>query len=148
MKIGFDYIGITTPFYCHDGNGNILMHKRTEKCRDEHFCWDPGAGKQEFGISLEDNVLKEVMEEYGCNAVVEERLAAHDVFREVDGKKVHWVVVPFFVKVNPKDVKIGEPEKMSELGWFSLDKLPSPLTRGFEYSLNYLRKDFEKKFQK
>ncbi len=57
MKIGFDYCGITTPFYCHDGNGNILMHKRTKECRDEHERWDTGSGKLEFDLSLEENVL-------------------------------------------------------------------------------------------
>jgi len=30
MISGIDYIGITTPFYCNDGKGNFLFHKRSQ----------------------------------------------------------------------------------------------------------------------
>ena len=55
--IGKEYIGINTPFYCHDGQGHLLMHKRSAQCRDEHHRWDTGSGKLEFGVSIRDNVL-------------------------------------------------------------------------------------------
>jgi 8-oxo-dGTP pyrophosphatase MutT (NUDIX family) len=70
MNIGVDFIGITTPFYCHDGNGNILMHKRSSNCRDEQGRWDAGSGKLEQSLSLEENVLQEVLEEYGCKGEI------------------------------------------------------------------------------
>jgi ADP-ribose pyrophosphatase YjhB (NUDIX family) len=144
MKIGFDFIGVTTPFYCHDGKGNLLMHKRTIKCRDEHGRWDTGSGKMEFEISLEENVLKEVMEEYGCKGVVQEQLPAHDIFRDQDGVKTHWIAVPFFILVDPAEVKNGEPEKIEELGWYKIDKLPQPLHGGFAYTFERYRAYFEK----
>jgi len=143
-KIGFDFIGITTPFYCHDGKGNLLMHKRTIKCRDEHERWDTGSGKLEFTLSLEENVLQEVLEEYSCKGEIQEQLPAHDIFRTHNGVQTHWIAVPFFIKVNPKDVKIGEPEKMSEIGWFRIDSLPSPLHSGFEYTFKRYKAFFEK----
>ena len=148
MKIGFDFIGITTPFYCHDGNGNILMHKRTKECRDEHGRWDTGSGKLEFNLSLEENVLQEVLEEYGCKGVIEGQLPAHDIFREQEGVKTHWIAVPFFIKVNPTEVKNGEPHKIEELTWFPIDKLPKPLHTGFEYTFNRYKKDFLEYFSK
>ncbi len=148
MKIGFDYIGITTPFYCHDGKGNILMHKRTKECRDEHERWDTGSGKQEFNLSLEENVLQEVLEEYGCRGIIEGQLPAHDIFREQDGMKTHWLAVPFFIKVNPADVKNGEPHKIEELTWFPIDKLPEPLHTGFAYTFNRYKSDFINYFKK
>lgn len=95
MKIGHDFIGVTTPFYCTDGKGNILMHKRTEKCRDEHHRWDTGSGKLEFNLSLEQNVLQEVLEEYGCKGEIIGSLPAHDIFREQNGVMTHWIAVPF-----------------------------------------------------
>lgn len=95
-KIGFDYVGITTPFYCLDGQGNILMHKRTEQSRDEHGRWDTGAGKLEVELSLEKNVLQEVWEEYGCRGEIIEQLPAHDIFREQHGVKTHWGRYPVF----------------------------------------------------
>ena len=53
MKPGIDYIGVSTPFYCHDGQGNFLFHKRSQKCRDEQGRWDTGSGKLEFGLTVE-----------------------------------------------------------------------------------------------
>lgn len=144
MKIGIDYVGVTTPFYCNDGKGNFLFHKRSKNCRDENGNWDPGSGKLDFGISLEENVLKEVAEEYGCKGEIQERLPAHDIFREYDGKKTHWIAVPFFVKVDPGDVKNNEPDKIDEIGWFRLDALPEPLHTGFKITLDKFKKSFDK----
>jgi 8-oxo-dGTP pyrophosphatase MutT (NUDIX family) len=70
MQKGIDHIGITTVFACHDGEGNYLFSKRSTNCRDEHGTWDPGGGGLDFGDMLEDNVRKEVMEEY-CATVLE-----------------------------------------------------------------------------
>lgn len=148
MKIGFDYCGITTPFYCHDGKGNLLMHKRTKECRDEHGRWDPGSGKLEFNLSLEENVLQEVLEEYGCKGQIEDQLPAHDIFREQDGQKTHWIAVPFFIKVDPNEVKNCEPHKIAELGWFPIDNLPQPLHTGFAYTLNRYKEYFKRHFNK
>jgi 8-oxo-dGTP diphosphatase len=145
MKIGFDYIGITTPFYCTDGKGRILMHKRSTNCRDEHGRWDPGSGKLEQSLSLEQNALQEVKEEYGCDGKVIGTLPAHDIFREQNGVTTHWVAVPFFVLIDePEKAKIGEPDKMGEIGWFTLDSLPEPIHTGFAHTLSLYRKEFEK----
>src|SRR4051812_3436688 len=144
LKIGFDYIGVTTAFYCHDGKGNLLMHKRTKECRDEHDRWDTGSGKLEFNLSLEQNALQEVLEEYGCKGEIEGQIPPHDIFREQQGVQTHWLAVPFFVKVDPKEVKIGEPHKMAEIGWFTLDNLPAPLHTGFAFTLSKYRSYFEK----
>ena len=147
MKIGYDFVGVTTPFYCRNQNGHLLMHKRTEKCRDEHNRWDAGSGKLEFSLSLEENVLREVSEEYCCKGKIIDRLPAHDIFRTFSGVKTHWLAIPFIIKVNSDEVKIGEPEKMSEIGWFSIGNLPSPLHSGFEYSFNYCKSYFLKHFK-
>lgn len=144
MKPGIDYIGITTPFYCNDGKGNFLLHKRSDKCRDEHGTWDAGSGQLEYGLTPEENVLKEVFEEYGCNGEIQERLPAHSIFREQDGKKTHWLATPFFVKVNPIEAKNNEPEKIEEIGWFSLNDLPEPLHIGFNFTLNNYKEYFLK----
>lgn len=144
MQIGIDYIGITTPFYCNDGNGNFLLHRRSVNTRDEHGRWDPGSGKLDFGVNPEENVLREIMEEYGCKGEIQEQLPVHSIFREWDGKPTHWIAIPFFVKVDPKEVRNNEPHKIDELGWFRLDALPEPLHTGFQFTLNKFRDHFEK----
>lgn len=131
MIKGVDYPGVCTVFYCHDGQGNWVFHKRSKNTRDEHGAWDTGSGSLEFGLTLEENVLKEVQEEYGCRGIIEEQLAATAVMREWQGNQTHWIAIPFIVRVNPKEVRIGEPEAMDEIGWFALDNLPQPLHTGF-----------------
>ena len=144
MKPGIDYVGVSTPFYCNDGKGNFLFHKRSKNCRDEQGRWDPGSGQLEFGITLEENVLKEVAEEYGCTGIIQERLPAHDIFREHNGIKTHWVAIPFFIQVSPEEVKNNEPEKIDEIGWFTLDNLPEPLHTGFQFTLTKFPEFFKK----
>lgn len=39
--------------------------------------WDPGSGQLELGLTLEENVLKECKEEYGCKGIIQEQLPAH-----------------------------------------------------------------------
>lgn len=144
MKAGIDHIGISTSFYCNDGEGNFLFHLRTDQCRDEHNRWDTGAGKLEFGLTPEENVRKEVLEEYGCEAIIQDRIPAHSILRELNGVKTHWLALPHFVQIDPRQARICEPHKMKELGWFRLNALPEPLHTGFAYTLRHYPEYFKK----
>lgn len=135
---GIDYIGITTPFYCTDGKGKIVLQKRSKNCRDEQGTWDPGGGKLEFGEQPEEGVLREVAEEYGCHGKILHKLPAFSLIRDQNGLQTHWLVIPFIVLVNPKEVKNNNPEKIDALGWFDAIHLPSPLHPAF--SLEVARK--------
>ena len=70
MIKGVDYTGITICFICHDGEGNFLVNKRTENCRDEHGTWDFGGGGLKFGEKVEDGLKRELKEEY-CTDILE-----------------------------------------------------------------------------
>ncbi|MFZ5391146.1 MAG: NUDIX domain-containing protein [Patescibacteria group bacterium] len=144
MDAGFDYIGVGTPFFCHDGRGNWLLHKRSSNCRDEIGVWDPGSGQIEFGQDIKISLLREIKEEYGCSGEIQKQLPTINLIRNHQGRLTHWLQVPFIVKVNPREVKIGEPTKMLEIGWFKLDKLPKPLHSGFVYILANYREYFTK----
>lgn len=126
LKRGVDYIGVTCVFYCHDGKGNLLLHKRSNKCRDEIGCWDVGGGSMEFGESFEEAVRREIKEEYCADVVDLKFLGVNNVIRKNGEAKTHWIAVLFAAQVIPEQVKIGEPEKMVEIGWFAVDDLPSP----------------------
>lgn len=127
MQKGIDYIGNTIVFFCHDGQGNFLMHKRTNQCRDEYGRWDVGGGGIEFGQTIEENLRREIAEEYCTKVLDYEFLGYRDVHRERDGKKTHWIALDFKVLIDRNKVANGEPDKCEVLDWFRLDELPSPL---------------------
>ncbi|XOU94808.1 MAG: NUDIX hydrolase [Candidatus Kerfeldbacteria bacterium] len=143
-KSGFDYIGVTTPFYCHDGNGNFLFHKRSDKCRDEKGTWDCGGGRLDFGEDPREGVLREVKEEYGCDGNINEQLPYYSIIRKHDGKKTHWLSLPFIIQVDRNKVKNNEPDKIDEIGWFKLDQLPKPIHTGVKLELDKFKKRLDK----
>ena len=139
MKKGQDYIGITTVFLCHDGNGKVLLNKRSNNCRDEHGAWDCGGGGLEFGDTVENTLRKEILEEYSTEIINFEFLGYRDVHRENNGKRTHWVALDFKVEVDPSKVKIGEPHKFDDIGWFDLNSFPKTLHSQLPNFLNLYR---------
>lgn len=138
LRRGVDHIGVTCVFFCHDGKGNFLLHKRSSNCRDEQGRWDNGGGALEFGEDFESALRREVKEEYCTDALETQFLTATNVLRKNGDTHTHWVALIFTVRVDPGQVAIGEPEKMDDIGWFTKDNLPSPLhsqmLRHFEHA--------------
>ncbi|MDD2785590.1 MAG: NUDIX domain-containing protein [Patescibacteria group bacterium] len=125
-KRGVDHIGVTCVFFCHDGKGNILLHKRSAACRDEQGRWDCGAGAMEFGETFEEAVTREIREEYCVEPLELTHVTSTNVLRENNGVKTHWVAILYVAKVDPVGIRIGEPEKIDEIGWFKTNELPEP----------------------
>jgi 8-oxo-dGTP diphosphatase len=134
---GISYVGITTCFICHDGAGHIFMAKRSNEARDEQGAWDIGGGGLDLGLSAKDNVIKEVQEEYAATAQSVDFLGYRDVFRTLPtGQETHWLALDFLVKVDPNEVRINEPHKFDDSGWFTLDTMPEPLHSQLPYVLD------------
>jgi 8-oxo-dGTP diphosphatase len=127
MQKGFDYIGVGVSYYCHDGNGRYVMNKRGMNSRDEHGAWDFGGGGIDFGEKVEETLRRELKEEYCVENIQYSFLGFNDNFREIGGRKVHWIQFHYLVLVDPQEVRNGEPEKHDEIAWFTLDNLPQPL---------------------
>lgn len=129
---GVSFPGVTTVFICHDGHGKLLMAKRGPKARDEHGRWDFGGGGLKHGQTIEANLRRELMEEYGVRPKQLDFIGYFDAFRKNEaGQPTHWLAMCFAVKVDPSKVRNNEPGVIDELGWFSLDNLPSPLHSQF-----------------
>jgi 8-oxo-dGTP diphosphatase len=128
---GIDHIGVSASFVIHDGQGNVLLQKRGTGARDENGNWDVGGGAIEFGESIDEAVRREIQEELCIEPIDIQFLTVYDAFRELGGVKTHWIAVMHAVQVDPTKVKIGEPDKIDELGWFKSTELPSPLHSQF-----------------
>ncbi len=140
MQKGVDYIGVAVVPFLHDGQGNYLLSLRTDKCRDEHFCWEPlGGGGLKFGELIEDAILREVQEEAGAKPFNLEYLGLREVQREHEGKKTHWLAFDYRAQVNPEEVKIMEPEKCTEIRWCTIEEIPNPLHSQFPLFLERYR---------
>lgn len=144
MVPGIDYIGVSVCFYCHDGQNNFLLQKRSQKTRDQQGRWDCGGGKLEFGESIEAGLKRELKEEYGCDGEIEEILPPVSFFEEVNGIGKHWIGLLHIVRVNRDEVKNCEPQSIDELGWFRLDQLPSPLHTNVVNEMKIYKKYFER----
>jgi 8-oxo-dGTP pyrophosphatase MutT (NUDIX family) len=127
MERGFDYTGVVVTFCCHDGQGNILMHRRGANARDEQGAWDVGGGALEFGERAEDALRREIAEEYGATIRAVEPLGFRDAHRVHDGRPTHWIGLDFKVLIDRASAKNNEPHKFDEMGWFTAAALPSPL---------------------
>lgn len=110
-------------FFCHDGEGRILLAKRGHEARDEQGRWDCGAGALQLGESFEAAVTREVGEEYSTVPLSIEQIGVYNAIRPGS----HWVAVVFAVQVAPAEVRLGEPDKATEHGWFTVNALPAPL---------------------
>lgn len=126
LKRGVDYIGVTVAFFCHDGQGNLLMHLRNKNCRDEHDKWDVGGGSMEFGETFEQAVRREIKEEYCVEPLHLDFIGVNNVVRKHNERVTHWVCLIFAAQVDPDLVQIGEPHKMDAIGFFPIDNLPEP----------------------
>lgn len=131
LRRGIDHIGISASFVVHDGEGRVLLQKRGAGARDENGRWDVGGGAIEFGEPITDTVRREIREELCTEPLDIQFLTVYDSFREQGGVTTHWIALMYTVQIDPSTVKIGEPHKIDELGWFTSDTLPSPLHSQF-----------------
>lgn len=140
MKKGIDFTGISTVFFCHDGQGNVLLNKRSQQCRDEQGCWDTGGGGLEFGLSPEENLRKEIKEEYGVEVIECSLLGHRNVKRKlIDGTPTHWIAFDYLVLIDRDKAILGEPESMEAIEWFNWKNLPEPLHSQFPIFLEKYR---------
>lgn len=131
MEVGVEYIGVTVSFLCHDGQGRVLLNKRSRHCRDEHGHWDGGGGRVEFGETLQQALRREIREEYSAEIMTQTFLGYRDVFRQQAGQATHWLSLDYLVQLDPNQVKNNEPDKFDALEWFAWQELPSPMHSQF-----------------
>jgi ADP-ribose pyrophosphatase YjhB (NUDIX family) len=125
MKLGKDCIGVCVVYICYDKDGNFVMNKRGQNCRDEVGKWDCGGGALELHETVEDRLKKEIKEEYGADVLDYKCLGFSDVHRIDINKETHWISLDYKVLVDRKQVKNGEPHKLDDVKWFNWGTIPS-----------------------
>ncbi len=129
---GKSFVGITTAVAIFNLKGQLFMAQRSNNARDEHGRWDICAGGLKLGEKIENNVRREMEEEFGV--VTNELLhpiGIREVFRtDQFGDKTHWVChdhIVVLTDVEAAKVDIKELDMFNDSGWFDLGNLPSPL---------------------
>ncbi len=127
MKKGVDYIGVSVGALILNDKGEIFLSKRSKNCRNERGCWEIPGGGVKFGEKLKDAIRREMKEEYGIEIRILHQFPAADHL--IPNEKQHWVPSVFLTRLKKgSEPRIMEPEKYDEIGWFNLNKLPSPLS--------------------
>lgn len=127
----------------------ILLQKRQNTGHMDGFYTLGVGGHLEENESIKDAVIREAMEET-CIKLDSKDLNLVTVFNE---KLDNEVYIRFFFHTEKYEgeIKIGEPDKCSELSWHNINNLPeniSPHLRqeisNFLNNVNYEEKGFEK----
>lgn len=127
MKAGLDYIGVSAGAFIVNDKREVLLCKRSMKARNEKGKWEAPGGQVHFGETREQAVKREIKEELGVDIEIVRILHTTDEILEKD--KQHWLPTTFLAKIKRGQTpKILEPEKCDQIGWFSINKLPSPIS--------------------
>lgn len=126
MKPGRDYIGVGVGAMVFNDDGLVFLAQRGPHATNECGCWEFPGGRVEFGETLRQAVQREFVEEYAMQIEVGALLCLDDHILPDEGQ--HWISPTFLATYITGDPTILEPEKCTAIGWFSLDKLPHPLS--------------------
>jgi mutator protein MutT len=127
VRKGIDYIGVAAGAMILNEQGRLFLAKRSQTVRNERGHWETPGGSVEFGETLEEATRREMREEYGVEIDIIEAFPAADHL--IPAEKQHWVAITYLARLKPGQVpRVMEPEKCDEIGWFSLDALPQPLS--------------------
>lgn len=87
--------------------------------------WSAPGGHMEFGESPEQTALRETLEEVNVSIKNPKVVGITNDISHSEQK--HYITIFVEAEYAGGEVKINEPDRTSDIGWFSLDNLPAPL---------------------
>ncbi len=123
MRKGKDYIGIGVGAIILNKDGKFLLIRRGKKSQNEKEHWGFPGGAMDFGETFATTIKREVKEELGVS--IKPLVTLKPINHLIPQEKQHWVAVPYLCKLTSLKIQIKEPDKISEIGWFSLNEAKS-----------------------
>jgi 8-oxo-dGTP diphosphatase len=121
MKIGLDYIGVSAGAAVINGEGKYFLAKRSAGARDDQGCWEFPGGTIHFNETREQAAVRNISEKYGLEIRLQKLLDTYDVIDKQAGD--HWISTTFLAGYVGGEPMIANPEKCSDIGWFSLGEI-------------------------
>jgi 8-oxo-dGTP diphosphatase len=118
---GKDYIGVGVGAVILNREGKFFLAKRGPKAQNEPGTWEFPGGAVDFGETLAQAVKREVKEEFGIH--IKPLKAMHPIDHLIPKEKQHWIAVGYIAKLISGKPKIIEPEKCTEIGWYSIKEI-------------------------
>lgn len=105
-------------------DGKILLLLRVKP--PEAGCWGIPGGKVEWFETVEEALLRELLEEVGIEGKIVRLLClTNHILKD---EAAHWVSPAFLVEIASGQPRNREPGSSRDVKWFALDDLPERLT--------------------
>ena len=128
MKPGIDHTGVGCGCLILNDKNEVLLLKRSMKCKTDRGIWSRPGGGVEFGETFEEAVVREIREEIGVDIDVIKCLDYTNDLKFEDGMQKHWITLGFLGRIKSGEPKVMELDKHDEVRWFPMDNLPENLT--------------------
>lgn len=142
MKRGVEYIGVGVGAVILDGEGRLFLAHRGPDAKNERGLWEFPGGTVEYGETLVEALRREMFEEYGIQISVGELLDVVDHI--LPDENQHWISPTFVCTITSGVPVIRESGKCDQIGWFSMDRIPTDLTVISRVNLRDYRQLLEK----
>lgn len=116
-------------------DGKLLLARRMKA--PEAGFWNIVGGKVDHLEPAEQAARREAEEETGLSVGAIEFVCATEQI--IDADRQHWISLLYRTSDVQGEAQLTEPDKIAEIGWFSLDDLPQPLSAFTAALLPYLR---------
>lgn len=122
MKIGIDYIGVSSGAVIINTKRQYFLAKRGTSARDDVGKWEFPGGAIDFYETRQEAAKRNIKEKYDFEIKIIRELGVYDV---IDRKnKDHWISTTFVCEpVDERVAVIVDPHKCAEIGWFSFSEL-------------------------
>ena len=131
---GIDFPGVGSGLAVLN-DGKLLLCKRLKAPEAGH--WSIVGGKVDHMEPAADAACREAEEESGLKIHSARFLCLSEQMIEAD--RQHWISLIYVTDDFSGEPQLMEPDKLSAIGWYSLDDLPQPLSLFAQDAVKALR---------